>query len=712
MSVRINVTAVRDCPELELRAAMSDALRSACAGPDCGPAGDQLDVREHGGWSWFATSVWGVSAGDLNRGLCKLARPAVQFSTSDGDRWYLTVHGGPSGQVHFLHEFRDHAHAPDPAEDDEFQARLDAPEEPDPVDPALAFLEDDPIPGPERPRAKIDAFADGLEELGANIPLEFRAAVAGLPYSAAVERYRVWHAERVSAALAEAGIAHDARAVRSVLLWENVTEAESSGDLGNLPRLLSVLGLGGEWDELVRQAEAPPQPEPEPEPISEPEPAPERQDHFGPVLALVEPHPLTPVAGGPFAVALADLTLIRFFVEALSIHDTAGVVLAVSLPAGFAGDRLVLPDDDDTVELTDAGFRLTVSNHLWFGRRDLSRQLGEPLYHLLDCLPDGSALDLAFALEDKPALTQRYRGPVAGGEWQVAETYPPLTRDALAGGMELARYAAGDPETHELRDEAEARALVELARRDPNLWDAKVQRDGRTVWCKSDVVGHLPKALFRLRYAGSWDVAAHDREAAGRLSHLLEQQQRIRRAGAVAARRRADPHDAEVVFRGRFGPYWRSDFALLTDLEQDTRAAFDAALAALGYRHLGDLVSKRQRDIVVRAFVSGDGACYGCLMAKRTMYLATEFFSRFEDGTSLTTSTSGQNDSVPGAGVYTKVAADPAPAAVHARHAWGVGCFRSRRGTEPVPLAASLAGVAQEYDRVAAARAAGGSTPA
>ena len=38
-----------------------------------------------GGWTWFTTSVWGVSAGDLNRGLCHLARPALQFTTSDGD---------------------------------------------------------------------------------------------------------------------------------------------------------------------------------------------------------------------------------------------------------------------------------------------------------------------------------------------------------------------------------------------------------------------------------------------------------------------------------------------------------------------------------------------------------------------------------------------------------------------------------------------------
>src|SRR5262249_61457979 len=117
MAIRINVTAVRGCPANEVRAVMSEVIRPACPGPECTPVGDALQLHEHNGWTWFTTSVWGVSASDLNRGLCRLARPALQFSTSDGDRWYLTVHGRPLGQVHFLHEVADHGHDPDPAED-------------------------------------------------------------------------------------------------------------------------------------------------------------------------------------------------------------------------------------------------------------------------------------------------------------------------------------------------------------------------------------------------------------------------------------------------------------------------------------------------------------------------------------------------------------------------------------------------------------------
>lgn len=312
MAARINVTAVRDCPVAEIRAVMSEVIRLACAGPECTPVGNQLDVREHGGWAWFATSVWGFSSGDLNRGLCTLARPALQLTTSDGDRWY-----------------------------------------------------------------------------------------------------------------------------------------------------------------------------------------------------------------------------------------------------------------------------------------------------------------------------------------------PPLTREALAGGMDLARYAAKDHQRHKLRDEAEAKAVVELASRDPHLWNSKVHRKGQTVWSESDMVGHLLKVFFRHRFAAYWDVAAHDREAARQYREHRDMQRQMRRAGAEAARRRAAPHDDEVLLQGKCGPHWRSDFARLKELEQETREKTDTALAGLGFPHAGDLVAKKQRDIVLRTYASRDGMSYGILMAKRTMSLGYEFFSRFADGSRLTTTTNGTVNSQP-----------------------------------------------------------------
>jgi hypothetical protein len=706
MATRINVTAVRDCPPAEIRSVMSQVIRLACPGPECTPVGDQLELHEHGGWTWFTTSVWGVSAGDLNRGLCQLARPALQFTTSDGDRWYLTIHGGPQGQVHFLHEFGYHSSAADPVQDAERQAQLNQHVEPAPVDPQLAFLEEDPLPTTARLQVPFDLIADGLMEMGASIPEEFRASVADLPYSAALERYRAWHAEQVSDSLARAGINHDRAAVRSVLLWETVTDNERGHDLGNLPRLLAVLGLGGEWDEWVRQAEAPPPPEPEVPPVQQapPQPPPAPKDLFEPVLDIIEPLDLRPLAGGSLAVPLDELTLPRFFVDALSLHDTAGVVLTVTLPP--TSDPIRLPASakswNGAVELTATGFRVGLDNHLWFNQSDLSNQLGEELTARLYHLPDAAIIDVAFAEPDKPALTQRYRGLVAGGQWQIADTFPPLTREVLAEALDLARYAVTEPEKHQLRNEAEAEAVVELARRDPNLWDMKIKRQGSTI--KADLIGHLVKVIFRHRFKASWDVAAHDREAVQLYQEHLDLERRMRQAGAEAARRRAAPHDDEVLLHGTCGLYWRSDFARLDQLEQQTREKFDTDLAVLGFRHAGDLVAKKQRDVVVRTLVSRDGKSYALLLAKRIMYQGYEFYSRFADGSLLITDLTGAENSQPLLKVYYKTHHGLAPAALHEKHQGATERFRTHKGTEPVALDSTLLGVARELDRALARR--------
>src|SRR5262249_24604372 len=157
----------------------------------------------------------------------------------------------------------------------------------------------------------------------------------------------------------------------------SVTENERESDLGNLPRRLSVLGLGGLWDDWVRRAEVPPQPEPESAPESGLEdavpPTADECDALGPVLSITESLDLTLLAKGPSPLPLADLTLILFFVEALSIHRTAGLVLSVTLPESFDRSRLAPAHVGRAgrAELTQDGFRIGLQNHLWFNRTDL-----------------------------------------------------------------------------------------------------------------------------------------------------------------------------------------------------------------------------------------------------------------------------------------------------------------------------------------------------
>src|SRR5262249_49619301 len=155
---------------------------------------------------------------------------------------------------------------------------------------------DDPVipETPARPWSPFDRLAESWASVGGTIPESFRTTVEGLPYSQAVKKFRRWHAEEILAALTAAGIPHDSKVVRQALRWETVTENERDNDLGNLPRLCSALGLGGEWDQYVHQAENPPPPEEQAcavEPLPQPE-------FLKTVLACVSGLNLTQVQGG------------------------------------------------------------------------------------------------------------------------------------------------------------------------------------------------------------------------------------------------------------------------------------------------------------------------------------------------------------------------------------------------------------------------------
>ena len=695
MATRINVTAVRNCSLDDVRAVFTTIL---------GPAFAEIPITDHNGWLSFVTSVWGVSAGDLNRGLCKLAGPALQFTTSDGDRWYLTIHGGQHGQRFFLHEFQFHSYIPGPDDDQRRAEELAQRGEPPPIDSRLEFLEEDRAPGPKRPKAPFDLAADALTSVGGPVSDEFRASVADLPYSQAITRYREWHADQIIAGLASAGIPHDSAAVRSVLLWERITESESGSDLGNLPRLLSVLGIGKEWDDYVTQAETPPPPPTsEPEICTVPEAPKPPEDLIAPVLACVEPLGLTPVAGGPVPLALKDMDRVRFFPDACAIFDVCGIVLTVMLPPGFSRDGIV-PDKavEGHVELTADGFRAGLHNHMWFNQRDLKSQVGKKLHRLLYHLPDGAMLECAFGHAEHPAMNQRYRGSVAGGSWQIDATYPPLSHDALKNALALA--AEDDRPRHKMRDVAEAEAVIAAARRDPNLSHTPVVRKGKTLHCDSDITGRLTRVIFRHRFQGFWNVANVMKEMECKYREQVEMARQMRNAGAKAARRRAAPHEKEVLFHGKQGIYWRSDFAELTELEQETRAKIDAALAELGFTHIGDFVAKKQRDIVLRCYRAADGFSYGVLMGKRTMYLGTEFHSRFADGSTLTTTGNTSVVSHPEISAYFKSCPGLEPAALYAKHQWCIDRFRTRKGTAPMVLDATLVGAARELDEAFARR--------
>ena len=686
MATRIHVTAVHSGVLTEVRAVFTDIL---------GTAFEAVPVHEQNGWVWFTTSVWGVKGSDLNAGLCRLALPALQFTTSDDARWHLTVHGGALGREDHLHEFTYFSEPPNPEHDEELaeDARNYAVE---PIDPALAFLEDEPET-PPRPRMPFDEVAEDFDDCGAPLPESLVEKLRALSFSEAVVGLHAWHVEAVVKALTGAGIDFDVEAVTRVLQWDSVTRREHYGGLGNLPRLLSVLGLGGQWDEYVRAAEDAPD-ESEIGEEDETEPPPPPPDYAREVLEKVGSLALVDLDGEAVPLKTQDLRKIGFASEACSTWPSPMMAISVSLPEG--GTRTPLPKPEVPHSevygiLRDSGFRVGLLNRTWCTKEDLEAGLGAALADFLLAPPDGAELEADFAVEGEPATYQRFRGAVSKGTWRVSQSWPRLSSEALAGLITVAAFE--DRARVTCRDEAEAMAIEQAARKDNQLHNMGVRRESTTVSVDFDH-GNLAKLLLRHRYPHAWDFQPAQRHEAEEFEEQRRKARAMRKAGVEAARRRAIPHERESLFRGRHSWYFRSDIEQLTELEPEPLQRFDIAMDAMGFVLVGDLVAKKQRDILLHVFVSGDRMSYGVLMAKRTMYLNVEFVSRLSNGAGLTTTTNVAVQSVPEAGVYYRSLPGLTPEALCDKHLEGLERFRKHKDAVPVELGSHAVDVACEIE--------------
>ena len=689
MATRIHVTAARNVTPDQVKSCFTEIL---------GPAFAEVPVYEQAGWVWFQTSVWGVGGDALCKGLARLGTPGLQFTTSDGDRWHLSVFAPGRDPVQILHEFGHHSYEPDPARDAEYTAP--EPQEADQVPPELAFLEDDPPP-PEkqRPWSPFDQVAEDYASMGMPLPDSLRDEVQGMPYSQAVKRFSAWYVTQVLHTLTNAGIPHDAAAVRRVLLWDNVTENERGGDLGNLPRLLAVLGLGHHWNEYVQNSENPPPPE---ACAYEPEPPPP-VDFLATIQNSTQHLPLTPVSGGPVALPLRKLSDLAFLAEACAAEESPVVRLRLEVPGRFDSAAYPLPEEVGQrveVEYLANGVQMGLENAMLLPWRHLKEGLGKPLAKLLRYPPAGAILECSFGHAQEPGACQRYRGQVRDEVWQIDQTYPPLTHDVLHDALELATIAE-KKKKYTARDEAEAEAVMAMVPMDSYLHNMDVRRKELVISCQYDV-GQLAKLFFRQRYQDHWQVQHVAEKAAKDYRERLQQEKDMRRNMAQAARNRAAPHDEEVLYEGKKSRFWRADFTQLTELDQTQREQFDTAMEQRGYRHLGDMVAKKYRDIILRCFGSADGLVYALIMGKRAFYMGYECISAFADGSRLTTTTNGSVDSHPEIKVYYKLCAGLEPGALEEKHRWGIARFRTHKGLRPMPLEMSLLGVARAMDEAIA----------
>jgi hypothetical protein len=139
-------------------------------------------------------------------------------------------------------------------------------------------------------------------------------------------------------------------------------------------------------------------------------------------------------------------------------------------------------------------------------------------------LPPGTRVELDAARPRATAGTRspglhRYRGVVEGGQWRIAESFPPVEAKVLAEALALAE-AAELGKSVALRDEAEARAIeARVLQHAADFFHANpLLRDGSVLSVKRRdpaAITQVALRAFRARYADTWPIEDTDEETSG-----------------------------------------------------------------------------------------------------------------------------------------------------------------------------------------------------
>jgi hypothetical protein len=509
---------------------------------------------------------------------------------------------------------------------------------------------------------------------------------------------------------AGAGIPHNCEEVRAVLTGETVTDEELGWDVGNLPRFLTCLGLGDvfpNWQEELRNVE---------ETLAEEEQPP--PDSVTPLFKRVRDIKPVPVEGGGVALPLGALPHVWHLAWFCDTDVDVGIEIQLPKGAQFEADWSGI--ENLQVEERKNGWRLAPP----WGPMGWMRRVLSQIAQRLKGVPDGSKLELVCSDENEEltAGRQRYRGIVRNGQWRIEATFPAVTANVLSDALALvAQIKKRTP--MKARSEEEAEAVVQAASRS-DWFDSETQpqRTGREVRVKKDYRAHLTMMFFRQRFRDTWNV--RESEAADEESHAEWDEAMAQLDTQLRERFGAQTTD-EVIYAGRKAVFRRSDMSQVAQQksplqgltaifgrlyedsmkdekiteQRDPVAETDAGMKAVGLEVLGDMVCDKFYDVVIRGYGAEGSDTYGVLMRSGFGDFYVDFVTNFEDGTSLTTTTTpGVKDiAKKKKKMYRRSYADKGVEYLHTQHRKRVTEL-VKKGLVPKPAPASLAEMAKAMD--------------
>lgn len=384
------------------------------------------------------------------------------------------------------------------------------------------------------------------------------------------------------------------------------------------------------------------------------------------VLSNFSGHRIEDLQGGSLSQPidlLQQLARLTWFCD-----SEADFVLYIRTPQG-ATQTLDWPFTADLPRPQDDEFYLGIP---WHSTQQCALAIQE-VSDFITNLPENSQIDFISANEDASleAGCQCYQGVICNGRWHINASYPAMSRDTLAAALDLCR-TVDQPGPLYAQSEAEAIAIMDAAERSELFMIdfTRPHRNGRQITIDDDCKISLALLFFRQRFRDTWNVEearAQDEASKAAFDAMLADIEQ-----AMAA-----PYGDELIFDGQKGNYFRADISnvpqnglaqALSELFQgwyphhDTPEhltsvvpsieSVDVVMHAMGFDLLGDLICERISDVVMRGYACVDSHTFALLMIGTSGQSGLDFYTRFDDNSSQTTTSIAGMDDLADAGIF------------------------------------------------------------
>ena len=639
MAHRVVLIAARNCTTREFRDAFSVA--------------DTRTVYEVSGYVWFLTSAWTLRYSTIQKGVRSLPGPILFMNSLDGSCWNLWLARDGKEGFRYHHPFADL-----PALQD--KTRLDE------ADWLVAHGHID-----------VKGIIEGWEIYGDPLPSVVTDQMLSMNSSEALVYLFTWKGEQLLEALKKFDIPHEPSEILAIIHGQSVTEAELETDVGSLPRFLVSLGFGEYFNEWLENQQR------------------EYEEEFGQEDERYEELPrfdfgrarsndLIPIVDGPVDV---PFTLLRAPIRIAHLCDgdiSAGV--DIHLPAQTDPDNPFKREHWFRYDQTDNHVQFSVPK----GGLLLIAQ-GDMLYKQISTLPEGSKLEIVTWGDVTEAGRHRYSGTVTNGEWRLEKTFPPVVDDTLRSVFSLFDLIMSE-EPISAEDEDELNAVLKRSQTDSSFGDPPLSSDGLHFICNEWQREEVIKHLFRYRFGHVWNVGYAvelERKDYEEFQKILND--------AVSWIPKIQPTDV-LIYKGEREDFYEVDTSQLSDELLSNMEQAGREIEAEGFTFVANMTApKTFGEILIHGYVHPTEDIYASYFIGTLGQSSFDCYTRFEDGSSLTTTTLQGEVSIENQGIYYNCPQVSNFKELLNEHLAAIE-ERRKEGLSPIPAERSLRGLPKEID--------------